>query len=139
MIREEINNIKGGKGELRKFGITMGLVFLLFGGFSWWRGKDYYFYLLGLSGAFLFLALVTPSVLKPINKMWMTLAILMSWVMTRVILSILFYLGITPMGILARLFGKDFLAIKFDKRGVNSYWIPREKQGLEKADYEKQF
>jgi hypothetical protein len=71
--------------------------------------------------------------------MWMTLAILMSWVMTRVILSVLFYLGITPMSILARLFGKDFLAIKFDRKDVTSYWIPKEKQVFEKADYEKQF
>ena len=139
MIHEEIKNIKGGKGELRKFGITMGVVFLLLGGFSWWRGKDYYFYFLCLSGAFIFLALIIPSVLKPINKMWMTLAILMSWVMTRVILSVLFYLGITPMSLLARLFGKDFLAIKFDKKNVTSYWIPKEKQVFEKADYEKQF
>ena len=139
MIHEEIKNIKGGKGELRKFGITMGVVFLLLGGFSWWRGKEYYFYFLCLSGAFIFLALIIPSVLKPINKMWRTLAILMSWVMTRVILSVLFYLGITPMSILARLVGKDFLKIKFERKDVTNYWIKKEKQVFEKADYEKQF
>ena len=76
MVIEEIKNIKSGRRELRKFGLTMGIVLLLFGGFTWWRGKDYYFYFLCLSGAFIFLALVIPSVLKPVNKMWMALAIL---------------------------------------------------------------
>jgi len=137
MMLEEIKNIKSGKSELRKFGITMGAVLLLLGGLSLWRGKDYYFYFLWLSGAFIFLALVIPSVLKPINKMWMTLAILMGWVMTRVILSILFYLGITPMGFIARLFGKDFLGLKFNKQTAKSYWIPKEK--VKDQNYEKQF
>ncbi|MBM2832873.1 MAG: hypothetical protein HW406_34 [Candidatus Brocadiaceae bacterium] len=137
MITEEINNIKSGRHELRKFGITIGIVLLLVGGFAWWRGKDYYFYFLGTSELFLFLALVTPSVLKPINKIWMTLAILMSWVMTRVILCILFYLGITPIGLLARLFKKDILGIKFSNQTACSYWIPKEK--LKESNCERQF
>lgn len=137
MILEEIKNIKGGKSELRKFGITMGAVLLLLGGLSWWRGKDYYFYFPWLSGAFIFLALVIPSVLKPLNKMWMTLAILMGWVMTRIILSLLFYLGITPMGFIARLFGKDFLGLKFNKQAAKSYWIPKE--NVKDQNYEEQF
>ena len=56
----------------------------------------------------MFLALVIPSFLKPINKMWMTLAILMGWVMTRITLSILFYLGITPMGFYSTVVWKGF-------------------------------
>jgi len=138
MIREEIRNIKSGKKELRKFGITMGVVLMLLGGFSWWREKEYYFWFLIPSALFVFLALIVPVALKPINKIWMTLAVLMSWVMTRVLLGILFYLGITPMSFFARLFGKDFLDIKFDKN-VNSYWILTEKRRIEKSDYEKQF
>lgn len=139
MIREEIKNIKSGRSELRKFGITMGSVFLLLTGFSWWREKDYYFYFLCLSTAFIFFGLVIPFLLKPIHKFWMALAVLMSWVMTKVILGALFYLGITPLGFMARLFGKDFLGIKFVKNAANSYWIPKERRKLEKIDFEKQF
>ena len=138
MIIEEIKNIKSGKGELRKFGITMCIVIALFGGFSWWRGKDYYSYLFILSAVFFFLGLVTPFLLKPVHKIWMTLAILMSWFMTRVILSVLFYLGLTPMGFLARLFGKDFLGLKFNKNTTHSYWIPKEKV-KDRNNYERQF
>jgi len=139
MIIEEIKNIKSGKKELRKFGITMGIVLALFGGFSWWREKDYYFYFLIPAAIFIFPALVIPSILKPVNKIWMSLAILMSWVMTRVILGILFYLGITPIGLLARLLGKDFLGLKFNKNTADSYWLQKEKRKFEKINYEKQF
>ena len=138
MIIEEIKNIKSGKKELRKFGITMGAVFVVIGGLLWWRGKDYYLYFLGLSAAFFFFGLAIPSLLKPIHKFWMALAVLMSWVMTRVILCILFYLGITPMSFLANLFGKDFLGLKFGKNINSSYWIPKEKT-KNKSDYERQF
>ncbi|TVL99231.1 MAG: hypothetical protein CV087_18880 [Candidatus Brocadia sp. WS118] len=139
MINEEIKNIKCGKGDLRKFGITMGIVLLLLGGFSWWRGKDFYIYFLTISAVFFFFGLVFPTLLKPINKLWMSLAILMSWFMTRVVLGILFYAGITPIGFLSRVFGKDFLKLKFNKNTERSYWVPKERREVEKTDYERQF
>lgn len=139
MVIEEIKSIKSARSELRKFGITMAVVLALLGGFTWWRGKDYYFYFIGLTTAFIFLALLIPSLLKPVHKVWMSLAILMSWIMTRIILCLLFYLGITPISFLARLFGKDFLGLKFNKNIAKSYWIPKEKQKREKTNYERQF
>ena len=139
MVIEEIKNIKSGRGELRKFGLTMGIVFVLLGGVSWWRGMGYYFYFIFPSFAFIISGLVIPSLLKPIQKIWMSLAILMSWLMTRVILSVLFYLGITPIGLLAKLLGKDFLGLKFNKNIADSYWIPKERQKFEKNNYERQF
>ncbi|MBV6465434.1 MAG: hypothetical protein DYG84_13285 [Candidatus Brocadia sp. AMX3] len=138
MIVEELKNIKSSKKELRKFGITMGAVLVVIGGLLWWRGKEYYSYLFIPSAVFFFLGLIIPFLLKPVHKMWMGLAVLMSWFMTRVILSILFYLGLTPMGFVARLFGKDFLRLKFDKQATDSYWILKEK-GKDRDTYEKQF
>lgn len=139
MVIEEIKSIKSERNDLRKFGMTMAVVLALLGGFSWWRGKDYYFYFIGLATAFIFFALVIPSLLKPIHKIWMSLAILMGWFMTRLMLSALFYLGITPICLLAKLFRKDFLGIKFDKNSTDSYWIPREKRKFDRNDYERQF
>lgn len=138
MIIEAIKNIKSEKKELRKFGITVGIVLGLLGGSFLWRTKDYYFYFFILSTAFLFFALVLPALLKPIQKIWMTLAILIGWLVTRVILGVLFYLIITPIGLLARLFGKDFLDTKFDK-DADSYWILRKALRFDKRNYEKQF
>ena len=87
---------------------------------------------------FLFLGLVTPSLLKPIQKVWMSLAIVIGWFVTRVILTVLFYLVVTPIGLVAKLSGKRFLDINFD-RGVDSYWIPRETTKFNKRSYENQF
>ena len=138
MIVEEIKSIKSEKKELRQFGITMGIVLGLLGWLLLWREKGYYPYFLMLSVVFLFFGLVLPSLLKPIYKIWMTLALLLGWFMTRVILSVLFFVIVTPIGLLARLGGKDFLDLKFN-RNVNSYWISKKTTKLDKKNYENQF
>lgn len=138
MIVEEIKNIKSGKSDLRKFGITMAIVFSLLGGFLLWREKGYYFYFFILAAAFVIPGLAVPIALKPVHTVWMTISIILGWIMTRVILSVLFYLLVTPTGWLAKLLGKQFLDLKIDKN-VSSYWISKEEQQLNKADYERQF
>ena len=138
MVAEEIKHIKSGKRELREFGISVGIVLGVFGGFSLWRGRDYYSCFLILSAAFLLLGLVVPILLKPIHKVWMTLAVLLGWLMTRVILSVLFYLVFTPIGLLAKLFNKHPLDLEFN-RNADSHWIPREAMKFEKTNYENQF
>jgi polyferredoxin len=137
-VFEEIKNIKSGIGELRKFGITVGIVLTLLGILFLWRGRDYYPYFFIIAVAFIFLGAAFPILLKPIQKAWMALAITIGFFVTRAILSILFYLVVTPIGLLAKLFGKDFLHTHFDKN-INSYWIPKEKAEFDKARYEKQF
>jgi dolichyl-phosphate-mannose--protein O-mannosyl transferase len=138
MIVEEIKSIKSEKKELRQFGITMGIVLGLLGWLLLWREKDYYPYFLMLSVVLLFFGLVLPVLLKPLHKIWMTLALLIGWFVTRVIMIILFYLLVTPIGLLARLCRKNFLNTKID-RNVNSYWIPRKPIKLDKKNYENQF
>ncbi len=138
MLIEEIKNIKSGKKELRKFGITVGIVSGLLGGLFLWRGKDYYTYFLILSTVFISLGLGLPILLGTIQRIWMTLAVIIGWFMTRVILSVLFYIVVTPIGLLTRLLGKDFLDTKFN-RNANSYWIPRKETKPRERNYENQF
>jgi len=138
MIVEEIRNIKSRKKDLRKFGITVGLVFAMLGALLLWRQKPYYHWLLISAAALLVPGLLVPVVLKPIHKLWMTIAIVLGWIVTRIILTILFYLVVTPVGLLGRLFGNDFLHLKFDKN-AETYWIPRKKTEFVKEAYEKQF
>ena len=125
MIGEEIRNIKSGKKELRQFGYTMSIVLGVLGVLFLWRGKEWYPYFIVLSVVFLVPAIILPILLKPLQKLWMILAVLLGWFMTRIILSILFYLVITPIGFILRLCGKDFLNRSFEKYN-ESYWIPRE-------------
>jgi len=138
MIIEEIKSIKSGKRELRKFGITIAALLALMGSFFWWRDKDWYLSTITVSIVFLFFGLLVPNLLYPIYKAWMTLAVFIGWFVTRAILVILFYLVVTPIALLACLWGKDFLNIKLD-RNVNSYWISRKAIKFDKRSYENQF
>ncbi len=138
MILEEIKNIKETKKELRKFGTTVGTVLILIGGFLFWKQKESFIYFGSLGVILVLTGLIIPTILKPLNKAWMTLAILMGWVMTRVILTILFYIVLTPTAFIAKLFKKNFLDLKIDK-SRNTYWEKREKRNFSPEDYEKQF
>ena len=138
MITEEIKNIKETKNDLKKFGITVGTVLILIAAVLFWKQKDGYIYF-GIIGILLVLSgLIKPVILKPLNKAWMTLAILMGWVMTRVILIILFYIVVTPTAFLAKVFKKNFLDLKIDK-SRDTYWEIRKKKQFQPEDYEKQF
>jgi hypothetical protein len=138
MIAEEFKLIKSDPAELRKFGITMAVALALLGGLLLWRGRPLYPYLLAAAALFLGTGLTVPAILRPVHKAWMMLAVVMGWFMTRIILIVLFYGIITPLGLCARLCGKDFIGRKLDKQS-NSYWIPRGKTTGDKRTYEKQF
>jgi hypothetical protein len=137
-MRKETGMAKSRKAELRTFGLVVGIAFAVLGGLLLWRRKDHPRYLLALSGAFLFFALCAPQLLGPVRKVWMTLAAALGWVTTRVILSLLFYLVITPVGFAAKLAGKRFLDLEFE-RDAHSYWMRREHHEKSMKNYERQF
>jgi hypothetical protein len=137
-IIEEIKNIKGNKSEWKKFGITMGIILSVIGFFLLWKKNNNYNYILFLAAAFFITGLILPSILRPIYKAWMALAVVMNFIMTRVIMAVIFYLIVTPTGLIASLTGKKFLDMKIDK-SAKSYWIIREKTNKLKSDYERQF
>jgi hypothetical protein len=138
MITEEIKNIRGDKKELRKFSLVIGIVLILLGGLSCWRSTGHYPWLFAVAITILLVGFFRPMLLKPIHKAWMTLAILMGWVVTRIILTILFYLIVTPIGLSIKLMGKDFLDLEFSD-DAESYWILRKDVKKDRSDYERQF
>jgi hypothetical protein len=138
MIKDEIKNIKQSRKDLRKFGLTIGIVLLLIASFLIWKQKPSQYYFLAIGGVLILSGLLFPTFLRPLNKAWMILSILLGWLMTRVILSILFYLVITPISIIARIFGKEFLDLKIDKSRA-SYWEKRKNVSSTPIDNERQF
>ena len=134
---EEIQGITSTKKELRGFGITIGIIFLLITGFLFFKEKESFQIFLYIGGFFIALGLILPRILNPFYLIWMTFAVIFGWVMTRLILSILFYSLITAIGFLARIFGKDFLNLKSDNR--DSFWNMRNRDRELNQDYEKQF
>ena len=84
------------------------------------------------------LAILAPQLLRPVERVWMSIAGAMGWVMTRVVLTLLFYIAITPIGLLTRLAGKRFLDLGMDGE-AESYWIRRSRTRRAREEYEKQF
>ena len=130
--------MKSGRGDLRKFGITMAVGLGVLGALFLWRGKGEPMIFFGLAALFLILGLAVPVVLRPVQRAWMAFAIVLGWVMTRVILVILFFVGITPVALIARVVGKRFLSLGFEPER-ESYWERRVKSDRGKERYESQF
>ena len=105
---EEIKNIKSEKSDLRKFGITIGTIFLIVAGFFFWKEKESFQLFLTIGITLFAVGIVIPVILKPVYWVWMVFATVLGWFMTRVILSLLFYVILTPIGLIARSFGKQF-------------------------------
>lgn len=138
MLKEEFKHIKETKSDLRKFGVTVGsvLIIIAFVLFYFEKPSAPYF---GVIGVILFVTgIIIPQVLKPLNKIWMVLAIILGFIMTRVILTTLFYIVMTPIGFLAKIFGKKFMDLKYD-RSAKTYWEKRTNIQKKQIDYERQF
>ena len=135
---EEIKNIKSKKSDIRKFGITIGIILMIIAGFLFWKEKESYQIFLTVGTILFVLGILVPAVLKPIYWIWMIFATILGWIMTRVILSLLFYIIITSIGLIPRFFGKQFLELKWDK-SKESYLNYRTIKHLKMEDYEKQF
>jgi len=139
MIIEEIKNIKSEKSDLKKFGLLIGIILMLVSCYFLWKQQPIYAaggFILG--AVFILLGFVLPSVLKPLQKVWMAFAVVMGFVMTKIIMVIVFYGMVTPIGLLGRLVGKKYLDLKID-RDAASYWIEREPVKMDKSHYERQF
>src|SRR5262245_53680910 len=114
-IREDIKQLKTGDRELRKFGLTVGGVLALLGMVLLLRDRPSFPYLLIPGFALIVLGLEFPRALKSIYIAWMSLAFVLGFVVAHVILTLFFYIVITPVGLVARLSGKDFLSFKLDR------------------------
>jgi hypothetical protein len=91
-----------------------------------------------LSLAFAGVALVRPALLTPMNRLWTKFGLLLSKIMNPLVLGILFYATVVPIGLLMRATGKDPLRLKFD-RAAPSYWIVREPPGPPAESMKNQF
>jgi len=135
---EELKNIKSGRREMRNFGITVGVAFLILAGLLFWKGNELYRLSAAVGAILLAGGLAVPGVLKPVYWVWMAFSTILGWFMTRLILSVLFFLVITPIALVARLFGKQFLERKWSE-SATTYWSYRAKEDSDGRDYEKQF
>ena len=136
-VKEELKALDISKKSLRNFGLLVGGVFLLLGYWIYHSYQSSVFIIFLAAGTSLFISgLLLPNFLSGVYKIWMGLAFVLGWLMSRVLLSILFYFVITPIGFVAKIVGKDFLDINY-KMKRESYWIIRPID--KKVDYTKMF
>jgi len=122
----------------RTLGLTFGAVLLILGLYPWAFGRPTRWWCIVASAAFLLVALVAPGVLGPLNKAWTRLGLLLHRVTSPIILGIMFFVVVTPTGLLMRLLGKDVLRLRIEPEAP-SYWIDRQPPGPKPDTLPNQF
>lgn len=119
----------------RKFGLTVGIAFGVIAAVAWWRGHAIVASVLGFMGGVLILAaLVIPGSLGPVDRSWMKLALLISKVTTPVFMGVIYFVVLTPVGVVRRIFGANALVHRDGARGV---WFDR--TGTARSSLERLF
>mgnify|MGYP001479711345 FL=1 len=109
----------------RSFGIVFFIVFLLIALYPLTYSQDIRIWSVIISIIFLVLGLFNSKILTPLNKLWFKFGIFLGKIISPIIMGIIFFLVVTPIGLLMRLSGKDLINLKFNNN--KSYWI--EKKG----------
>ena len=113
------------KSSNRSFGLLFFVVFFLIGIWPLFKENDYRLWSLIISIIFLILGLLNSKLLKPLNNLWIKFGEILGKIIAPIIMMIVFFIVLTPLSFIVKLFIKDLLKIKFIKN--NSYWIIRKK------------
>ena len=110
-------------GSNRSFGIVFFVVFLITAIYPLIKGDELRLWSLIISIVFLFLGLVNSKILNPLNKLWFKFGIFLGKIISPLVMGIIFFLVVTPIGLIMRLLNKDLLNLKFNNN--NTYWIEK--------------
>ena len=116
----------------RSFGLTFAIVFVIIGLYPLWHDENIRLWSCIVGLIFLFFSFFLSNVLILPNKLWFKFGIFLGGIVAPIVMIFIFFLTVTPTGIIMRLFGKDLLRKKFDK-SKESYWIER-KESLDSME-----
>lgn len=121
--------------ELRKFGFSLGLGLNVIGCIMFYRHKEHFIWFSSIGSFILVVAILYSDILAPLKKLLDKLIFIIGWLTSAISLLIVFCLIFAPIAILLKVFGKDLLNEKIDKK-ASSYWIKRKRGGeLSLKDY----
>ena len=112
------------KGNEKNFGFVFSIFFLIISLFPLLKGNDIRLWSLIISILFFLISLFKPQILKIPNKLWFNFGILLGKIVSPIVMGIIFFSTVTSIGLIMRLFKKDILKTKMDKK-TKSYWIKR--------------
>ena len=110
-------------GSNKSFGIVFFIVFLLIAIYPLINNENIRIWSLLVSLIFLVLGLINSNILSPLNKLWFKFGILLGKIISPIIMAIIFFLVVTPIGLIMRIIGKDLLNLKYSD--YKSYWIEK--------------
>ena len=110
----------------KSFGLLFFVVFLIIGLWPLKNGESLNFYFITVSVVFLILGLLNSKLLSPLNKSWIKLGEILGIIIAPIVMALVYFVILTPISIIVRVFGKDLLGLKFLKE-KNTYWIKRKK------------
>lgn len=127
------------KKQVRTFGLMLAAILIVFGVLQFYKDRHSLAYVLYVSGVISAAsALFFQPVIKPIYIIMMKMAHVLGWINTRILLGLLFYIILTPTGLLMRMFGRDILDQNINPDSKD-YWIKKEKIKFTKKSYENQY
>jgi len=110
-------------GSNRSFGIVFFIVFLLIAFYPLLNDRSIHIWSLIISLIFLTLGIINSSILSPLNKIWFKFGILLGKIISPLVMGIIFFIVVTPIGILMKILKKDLLNLKYNNN--KSYWIEK--------------
>ena len=122
----------------RAFGFVFAVVFALVGGWPLVQGDAPRWWALAFAAAFAIVALLQPKILRPLNRAWQIVGLLLHRVMSPLVMSAIYFLCVTPIAVVMRWRGKDVLSLK-RRPDLSSYWIPREPPPPHSESMKRQF
>ena len=115
------------KNKNRSFGLLFSAIFAGCGLWPLTNGENVIIYLIIISLTFLLLGLLNSKILSPINKAWTKFGEFLGAIIAPVIMAIVYFVVLTPISLLVRIFGKDLIGLKYSKKN-DTYWIKRKKK-----------
>ena len=112
----------------RSFGIVFSAFFLLVAVWRVWGGREVRWWAAAIAVALFTIALVRPSLLRPLNRVWLRLGMLLNRIVSPLVMALIFIVTVTPIALIMRLSGKDPLRLRLEPQ-AKSYWIERKPPG----------
>lgn len=137
-LKEELRALAPTPADLRKFALVFGGALAILGSLAWYRDSAVAPYLLVPAALVVLLGLLAPKLLRGLFYAWMAIGLVLGTVVTAIILSLVFFLTLTPIALVMRLLGKDPLNRRLEPE-AQSYWIPKQYEPRHRDRFRKYF